>query len=429
MHIFFSGIGGAGIGPLALLAKQAGYAVSGSDRRESQYIHYLRSQGITTISIDQSEAAIARVHGEHPIDWYVYSSAVSIENPDAPELVFCRQHGIRMSKRDELLNEILSQKDLKLIAIAGTHGKTTTTAMTVWLAKQIQLPISYSVPAKLTFGQMGEFDPESRYFIYECDEYDHNFLAFHPQVSLITGIDWDHPDIFPTREAYYQAFRDFLTQSHWAVLWQSDVERLSHRPQPADIVLHEGDPAIEENFHLPGVVNRRNAWLVAWALHRLTDRPMSELVNHLNRFPGVARRFEMISPGLYSDYAHTPPKIRGALQTAQEVAGDNVVVVYEGIHNSRQHFIRDELAHMFDHVKQVYIVPTYLGREDNSLELLTPDKLKAILSPTAQAHTVTAELNVQLKNAIESHISQGDIVVCLSAGGGDSLDEWIRTHF
>lgn len=85
MHIFFSGIGGTGIGPLAIIAHQAGHTVSGSDKQDSQYIHYLRGHGISDIHIGQSEEQIREVHEQSPIDWYVFSSAVAIEQPDAPE--------------------------------------------------------------------------------------------------------------------------------------------------------------------------------------------------------------------------------------------------------------------------------------------------------------------------------------------------------
>ena len=133
MHIYFSGIGGTGIGPLALVAKQAGYTVSGSDKQMSNYIEYLQEQGITDIHIGQSADEIKAIDQKQKIDWFVYSSALPMENPNHPELKYCEENGIRTSKRDELLNKILEDKQLKLIAIAGTHGKTTTTALTVWL--------------------------------------------------------------------------------------------------------------------------------------------------------------------------------------------------------------------------------------------------------------------------------------------------------
>lgn len=429
MHIFFSGIGGTAIGPLALIAKQAGYEVSGSDKQDSQYIQYLKKHGITDVSIGQSHEDIERVHTQSPIDWFVYTSALPIEQPNAPELVFCKSHNIKMSKRDELINKILQDTNLKLIAIAGTHGKTTTTAMTIWLFKQLRIPVSYSVGAKISFGEMGEYNSKSEFFIYEADEFDRNFLAFRPFISLITGIDWDHPDIYPTRESYNDAFHEFLGQSDQAILWSQDVERLDLSTTSTQTILDESDTDIDEKLSLPGLVNRQNAWIVANAVHKLTSIPLERLLTELNDFPGVSRRFEQISPNLYTDYAHTPPKIRGALQLGHEVAGNDVVVIYEGLHNTRQHFIKDELFNLFDNVKKLYIVPSYLAREDKRLALLTPNNLRDLLSPEAQAHTEASQLDNILAQSILTHLANGELVLCLTAGGGGSLDEWLRKTF
>lgn len=430
MHIYFSGIGGTGIGPLSLIAHQAGFAVSGSDKQQSSYITYLKEHGVTAVHIGQTYEQIAQVHAQHSIDWYVYSSAVTKEQGELPpELHFCQDHGIKATKRDEFLNFVLHEKHLKMLAIAGTHGKTTTTAMAVWLFRQLGLPESHSVAAKMSFAEMGQYDPQSEYFIYEADEYDQNFLAFHPHSTIITGIDWDHPDVFPTRESYVAAFTKFLGQSEHVVIWDTDVARLGVTLGDKYTEIHEADPAINQKLHLPGLVNRRDAWTVAHLVHRLTGKPLDELLRHLDRFPGVGRRFEQIAPGIISDYAHTPPKIRGALQMAHEVAGDNVVVVYEGLHNTRQHFIKDELRTLFTGVKKLYIVPSYLAREDRSLALLGPADLKQLMNPEIQAYTEPSALDDTLDHRIREHVQAGDLVLCITAGGGNSLDEWLRQRF
>lgn len=428
MHIFFSGIGGAGIGPLALVAQQAGYTVSGSDKQDSQYIEYLKKHGVTDIHIGQTYAQIAAVHDEHAIDWYVHSSAVAIEQPNSPEFVFCRDQHIQMSKRDGLLTQILDEKKLKLMAIAGTHGKTTTTAMAIWLLQRLDIPESHILPAKSSYTEMGRYDAASEYFVYECDEYNRNFLSFEPELSLITGIDWDHPDIYPTREEYYAAFREFLEQSDQSFIWSADLERLGMEATDTITVLDEDEPAIAA-ISLPGLVNRQNAWLVAQGVASITGKPIEELIAHLEKFPGVARRFEQIIPGLYSDYAHTPPKIQGALQLAHEIAGDDVVVVYEGLHNTRQHFIREELVHLFDGVKKLYIVPSYLAREDENLKLLTPEDLKMIVASDVRDRTEAVNIGKDLHEKILQAVKNDETVLCLSAGGGGSLDEWLRKEF
>jgi len=416
------------MGPLALIAKQAGYEVSGSDKQPSQYIDYLKAHDVERIHVGQTAEQIAAVHKAIPIDWLVYTSAVPMEDPNHPELVFAKENSIKTSKRDELTNKIISDKGLKLITIAGTHGKTTTTAMAVWLFKQLGVPISYSVGAKVSFGDMGAYDPKSQYFILEADEFDRNFLSFHPYMSLITGIDWDHPDIYPSRDEYYQAFRQFIDQSEHAALWQSDVKRLDHKPTDHQMVLDDDDPRINQ-IKLTGQVNRQNAWLTANSLLPILNEPAEKLAKLLNDFPGLSRRFEEIAPGLYSDYAHTPGKIRGALQMAHEAGGNNVVVVYEGLHNLRQHFIKEELKNLFDDVKHLYIVPSYLAREDQNLKLLAPADLLNMLSDKSRRHAETTQLDNKLKQSIQKQLDDKNLVLCLTAGGGGSLDEWLRQQF
>jgi UDP-N-acetylmuramate--alanine ligase len=418
MHIYFSGIG-AGTGPLALLAYQAGYSVTCSDKQDHEYLNYLKKHGIENISIGQTKENIESINIKNPIDWLVYSSAVEIENPNHPELVFARENNIKYTKRDELINKILEDSEQKMIAIAGTHGKTTTTAMTIWLFKQLGIPVSYSLGAKLSFGDMSEFNKDAYFFVYEADEYDRNFLSFNPEISIIPGIDYDHPDIYPTRADYYQAFVDFLNQSQDIYAHKVDMDKIGLKSN--DITINES------SFTIPGLVNRQNAQLVVQALHDTSNVSTERLVELMNAFPGVSRRFERIVDGVYSDYAHTPEKIRGALQMALEVAGDDVVVVYEGLHNTRQHFIKKDLLNLFEGIKKLYIAPSYLAREDESLEMLTPEKLCEMTRAPARREPV--QLDEKLKNIITKHVNDGDMVLCLSAGGGRSLDEWLRKEF
>lgn len=425
MHIYFSGIGGTGIGPLALIAHQAGYQVSGSDKQDSDYIAYSRSQGLENIHIGQTAEAIQAVHDQQPIDWIVYSSSVHMESPDHPELQFAQANGIRCTKRDEFLSELLQQTGQKMIAIAGTHGKTTTTAMTVWALQQLGVVASHLLPAKTSFTDMGHFNPQAEYFVYEADEYDRNFLSYTPALSMIAGIAYDHPDIYPTPDEYHSAFREFINRSEHTSIWKSDAQRIS--VDSSEKVLVVADDNDLSSFSLAGEVNRRNAFLLATTLEYQLGLDKSELVEVLNRFPGVQRRFEQIAPNIYSDYAHTPEKIQGAIQLAREVATNKLVIIYEGLHNTRQHFIRDQLTNLFAGANELIIVPSYRAREDESLEDLTPAKLVEI---TQQPTTRTpAVLDESLKQTIQQHADAGDLVLCLTAGGGNSLDEWLRKEF
>ncbi|MFO0882141.1 MAG: Mur ligase domain-containing protein [Candidatus Saccharimonadales bacterium] len=424
MHIYFSGIGGTGIGPLALIAHQAGYTVSGSDKQTSQYTHYLEKHGIA-LHIGQTEDQINAVHEQQPIDWLVYSSALPLENPQHPELVFAQDHGIHTSKRDECLNKILADKGLHMIAAAGTHGKTTTTAMLIWLFLQQHVPLSYSVGAKISFGDMGLYDPSSTFFAYECDEFDKNFLQFNPEISIISSVDWDHHEIYPTREAYIEAFRQFINQSSYTYLYKHDAEYLGVVDQSNVAVIDDNDTLLD-SITLAGTHNRRNARLVVAAVARALHMDETMLVQVISSFPGVSRRFEQIVPRLYSDYAHTPEEIAATLQLAGELS-DNVVVVYEPLTDRRQHYMKDAYRTIFEQAEAVYWLPSYLAREDSTQQILTPDELVANLSEAT--HASVAQKDDKLKEVISSALEAGKTVLCLAGGGGGSLDEWVRQNF
>jgi UDP-N-acetylmuramate--alanine ligase len=422
MHIYFCGIGGAGIGPLAMIAYHAGYTVSGSNNIDNDYLKYLRKHGIDNIDIESGSELMATRHANIPIDWVVYSSALPKENPDHPLLRFANENNIKCTKRDEFIVDFLQKKNLKMIAVAGTHGKSTTTAMMIWTFKQLGLPVSYNVGAKLSFGEMGEYDPKSEYFVYECDEYDRNFLSYHPTLSLVTGVAWDHHDIYPTPENYDQAFLDFFAQSEQTILWKEDSDRLAY---PASKMIVEDDPNVGL-ITLNGLVNRQNAWQVVTAANMLLGTDVSTLIEIINRFPGLSRRFELLAPNIYTDYAHTYEKIRGAIQGALEINPD-VVIVYEGLHNRRQHFMlaRGQYSDMFEGVSKIYWIPSYLAREDPNERLLSPAELITHLPNPSIAEQ--AELNDQLLSDIHIEADSGKLILCITAGGGKSLDEWLRT--
>jgi UDP-N-acetylmuramate--alanine ligase len=431
MNIFISGIGGAGMGPLAEIAHQADHFVAGSDKQDSSYITYLRDHGVSDINIGQSVDNIAHVHAETPIDWLVYSSAVILESPDAPELKFARDHGIRVSKRDELLNFILDEKKLDMIAIAGTHGKTTTVAMTVFLMQAIGQPISYLLPAKTSFADMGKYDPESKYFIYEADEFDRNFLAFRPAISLISGVAYDHQDIFPTREDYRAAFREFIDQSAQTFLWQNDADDLELSESAAVRILDQENQQVDQ-IKILGHYNRLDAWLVANAVHEITGEPLEKLTEILAKFSGLSRRMERIAPNLYSDYAHTPEKIVGAMSVAREMAGETgqkLVVIYEPLTNQRQHYMIDDYKGVFEGADKLYWIPSYLAREPQGLQILMPVELIKHLDDKAKEVAEPAEMNDGLRKKIDEHLSRGDLVVAMTGGGGNSLDYWLRENF
>jgi UDP-N-acetylmuramate--alanine ligase len=429
MHVYFSGIGGAGIGPLALIAKEAGYEVSGSDAKDSQYIDYLKRHGITDINIGQTDGQINNTNIEKPIDWFVYTSALGHTHP---ELEYARRKGIKATKRDEFLTQIIKEKNLKLVAIAGTHGKTTTTAMAVWAFQQLGAHPSYSVGAKTSFGDMGHYEAGGQYFIYEADEFDRNFLAFSPFFSIISGVAYDHQEIYPTEEDYRQAFRQFLDQSQRAILWRGDLKKLGLSENDEKYTIEDEDNAAIANIKLPGLYNRQDAWLVAKAVFQVLGVTLEQAIEVMDKFPGLSRRFEQIVPNLYSDYAHTPEKIRGGMSVAMEVAAKNnqkVVVIYEPLTNRRMHYTAKDHHDVFEGASDIYWVPSYLAREDPNQRVLTPEELVKNLSPQLQIIAHPSYLDSSLKKEIQKHLAQGDLIIAMSGGGGGSLDEWLRKEF
>lgn len=409
MNIYFSGIGGVGIGPLAEIAHDAGYDVVGSDREDSLMMNALQKRSITITTV-QDGAFLREQHEKSPIDWFVYTSAL----PDNhPELVQARELGIRTAKRDELLAHIIKEKNLKLIAIAGTHGKTTTTGMVVWLAKYFGVPVSYSIGTTLSWGPSGRYIPGSEYFVYECDEFDRNFLHFHPYVSLVTSVEHDHPDTYPTAEDYDKAFRQFALQSESLFSWRE----LAHVFGETDTITYLDE--VSPYVRLHGEHNRRNASLVLAALEQF-GLPAKYAADGINKFPGTNRRFEKLADNLYSDYGHTPTEIAATLQMARELS-DHVILVYQPHQNVRQHEVKDHYTDaVFANAETVYWLPTYLSRENLDLAILSPDDLSKHVS-----NVIVTDLDDTLWQTINEARAQGKMVLCMGAG---TIDGWIRAH-
>jgi UDP-N-acetylmuramate--alanine ligase len=429
MHIYFSGLGGVAIGPLALIAQDAGYDVSGSDLRATRLTKMIEARGIK-VHIGQDGSQIASVQAQHPIDWLVISSAVP---SDHPEVLFAKEHGIKISKRAELINFILQEKQLNLVAISGTHGKTTTTAMLTWLIEhyntQEPLPVSYSIGTSLRFGPNGRFQPGSRYFVYECDEYDRNMLAFKPYLSALTNIDYDHPDIYPTRQDYQDAFRQFAAQSERINLWEEDRER-ARIDHPAMTVLKATDVPGIDMLRLPGKHMRQNAWQAIQSFKELfpEQTELDHLIEVMNDFPGTDRRFELLlkttnDARVYTDYAHHPTEIKATLQMAHEL-NNHVIVVYQPHQNTRQHEIKDEYTNAFAEAAHVYWLPTYITRENETLEVLTPRQLISHLNNPQIAEP--AEMDQLLIDSLKDELAKGSLILFMGAG---TIDEWARAHF
>ena len=416
MNIYFSGIGGVGIGPLAMIAHDAGYKIFGSDSTKSLTTDQLEKAGVE-ISFDQSGKNLADIHKQHHIDWLVHTAALPENHP---ELLFAKENNIKTSKRDELLSEIIKAHNLKLIAVAGTHGKTTTTGMIIWLLKQLKIPVSYSIGTTISFGPIGKFDPDSKYFVYECDEFDRNMLHFEPFLSIITNVSYDHSDTYPTKQDYDQAFKQFARQSQGVIGWKATAKMLEDQPNVTLLDEPHANP-----IKLAGEHNRQNAFLAMVGLltyvPEVEEKQMLDLVEIFESFPGTDRRFEKLADGIYSDYGHHPEEIKATLQMAKEIA-KKVVLIYQPHQNIRQHEIKDQYTDTMNLADQIFWLPTYLSREDPKLKILSPKELTEKLE---NKNVTFIDFDDQSWQKIIDTKTKDTILLFMGAG---AIDGWARKH-
>ena len=441
MQIYISGISGTGLGPLALMARDAGIAVCGSDLSEGAITSELfRKEIEMEIGPEAQNGDFLRKQFESgKVDWFVYTSALP---DDHPELVLARELGIRISKRDELIAYLVDKLGLKMVAVAGTHGKTTTTAMITWTALNLGLPVSYLVGTTLPFAEAGTYDSKSSFLIYEADEYDKNFLHFSPWLSVITTVSYDHPDIYPTKLDYLRAFSQFESQSE-NVIRGRELEGKAVKQNAETIDL-------ASKFSLAGKARRYDASLAMQAVFEMAEEVDFEfagenlingnksyagrkidadlIIEILKDFPGVGRRFDRIAELVYSDYGHHPEEIAATIQMAREEAKrlglTKVAVVYEPHQNVRQHEIKDDYKDAFSGADKLFWLPTFLVREDPNLEIIAPEDFIKGLSNSEIGEA--AEMGDKLAKKLKQLRSDGYLILLMTAGPADS---WFRKVF
>ena len=381
--------------------------VCGSDLEEGAIYDELKHAGIE-VKIGEQDGEFLQEKIEEGLDWFVYTSALP---KDHPELVLAKGAGVKCTKRDDLTAYLVDELGLKMVAVAGTHGKTTTTAMIAWAALELYLPVSYIVGTTLGFARSGSYKPGDQYFVYEADEYDRNFLKYHPWLAVIPTISYDHPDIYPTEDDYKKAFLQFKSQSKKVIAGEF----------------------LDSDFELAGEVRRKDAGLAFLAVREiLNDLGLtvdeSKIRQILNEFPGVGRRFERICNGLYSDYAHHPEEIAATMEIAQEecerLHKRGIVVVYQPHQNTRQYEVREEYHDAFEGADKIYWLPTFLTRENPDLPVLTPQDLaKELKNKDAVS---LADLSKGLETAVRNDLRDGYLVVLMTAG---PADKWLRKRF
>jgi UDP-N-acetylmuramate--alanine ligase len=364
-RLHFIGIGGAGMSGLALVCARLGAAVTGSDRADSSYMERLRAVGLDPIV---GHDASNLPEGAE----VVVSTAIGEDNP---ELALARERGIEPIHRGQLLAELCAEK--RLIAIAGTHGKTTTTAMTAWALRALGAD-----PAFFVGGEVPGLGPdgsaanagwgEGEWVVAEADESDASFLRLHPEVAVVTNVEMDHHARWGSLADLHEAFADFAAPARGVVRPVDEEMPFLERAGEETVRFDSTAPGPELALAVPGEHNRRNARAALAAL-QLAGFEVEAAGEALAGFRGVHRRLELKgSRGpvhIYDDYAHHPTEVRAALSALREPGPSRLVAVFQPHLYSRTKAFADEFGAALTLADEVVVLDVYPAREEPVGEL------------------------------------------------------------
>lgn len=446
MNIHLVGIGGFGLSAIARVLLGKGYRVSGSDQQANELTAELAAAGATIYQDHKAE----QVAGA---DVVLISSAIPAENP---EVVAAREAGIPLVKRADFLGALMA--GTHGIAVAGSHGKTTTTGMLAQILIKAGFDPSVIVggvlPSLGTNGRAGQ----GEYFVIEADEYDHMFLGLRPQTAVVTSVEHDHPDLFPTADIYRQAFQDFISllPSGGRLVVCSDDEGVStliretelsgvsvltyglgtadwqaldlrvNQLGGIDFLVQKGPEMVGlARLRIPGEHNVRNA-LAAIAVCSELGVDFSVIRKELAEFGGIGRRFQMVGEvgdvTIVDDYAHHPTEIQATLAAArQRFPGRRIWAVWQPHTFSRTRLLLPEFATSFADADRVVLLDIYGSRETNNLGLDADAVLEAIKHPGAH-HAGGME---DATTYILDRVRPGDVVLTLTAGDGNLVGQWV----
>lgn len=457
-HVHFIGIGGTGLSAIARLLLEKGEVVSGSDRQMSTLAQAVAAAG-AHLTIGH---AAENVSGA---DLVVRSSAIPDTNV---EVQAARAAGIPVLKRAEFLTRLL--EDHQVIAVAGTHGKTTTTSMIAWMLTAMGLDPSYivgSIPTNL--GSNAHYG-HSATFVIEADEYDRMFLGLSPAIAVVTNIEHDHPDCYPTAEDFWQAFSEFTGRllpggpllacgddagarrllraangrgqavrsygfNRWMGMPGPDYFAVDLAPDPLGgfsftvfsnpLADSEGSLLARLTLQVPGRHNVSNA-LAALAVADLLGLPIEDAAHALEEYRGAGRRFEQRGEAdgilVVDDYAHHPTEIKATLAAARlRYPQRRIVAVWQPHTYSRTRMLFDDFASAFDDADLVLITEVYPAREPLPADGFSSRQfLKAVPRPEVY-------FAPDLPQAVEmllARLQPEDLLLVLSAGDAD----WISTQ-
>jgi UDP-N-acetylmuramate--alanine ligase len=447
-RIHLIGIGGTGLSAIARVLLESGTTVTGSDRADSPFVRNLRAAGVT-VTIGHRPENVARA------DLVVRSSAIPDDNP---EVVAARAAGIPVLKRSDFLGSLMAGKTG--VAVAGTHGKTTTTAMIAWILTALQQDPTYIVGGVLAQTGVNAHAGKGSAFIIEADEYERMFLGLKPTIEVVTNVEHDHPDCYPTAADFQAAFVDFVkllpaggtlvacAEDQGAASLIASAEKLgkhvvSYGIRPtvtAGLVMLDNysevvslndrggmtfsasilSHSISVALQVPGRHNVRNA-LAALTVTQLLGLPLDGAARALGEFTGTGRRFEVRGEAdgitVIDDYAHHPSEIRATLSAARSrYPQRRIWAVWQPHTYSRTQALFDQFAAAFDDANEVVVTEIYPSREP--IQAYSAETLvKAMQHPSA--HFIAGLSDVS--NYLLTHLHHGDVVLVLSAGDADQV--------
>lgn len=420
MIIFCSGIGGIGLSAYASLQKAAGHDVSGSDANDSALVQRLRADGIP-VSLSQDGSALP-----DGCELFVYSEAIT---PDAPERRLARERGIRSISYFAAVGEI--SKGKKLIAVSGTHGKSSTTAMVARLLIEAGFDPTVVVGTKLRELDGRNFrDGKSEWFVLEACEYRRSFHYLSPAIALVTNVDGDHFDAYKDLEEYQQSFVEFLKllPPDGPVITHASVPDLKRVAEASGRPLLDADGYELPALKTPGLHMQQNAQLVL-RLAELIGIPEGQAREILAGFAGTWRRLEEVGTRpdgvtVVDDYAHHPVEIRASLQAIRSgYPGRRIVVAFQPHTHDRTLKLYDDFLTCFQGGADLIVVPNvYAARVgSDSAKVDLPRFMEDLRKGSGIEVIDGRSLDETLRLLSEEILKPGDVVVTMGAGDITSL--------
>ena len=427
-HVHFVGVGGIGMSGLARIMAAWGYRVTGTDSHRSELIDQLAAEGIaTTIGHDDTANAAAA-------DLVVATAALRSTNP---ELLAASVAGVRTVKRAELLGLLANAR--RTIAVAGSHGKSTTSGMLVSALTHLRQDPSYAVGAVVGTSGTNAAPGEGELMVVEADEYDHSFLWIKPAVAIVTNIDFDHPDIYPDQAAYDHAYLRFLagvpadgtivanvddagTRRVLAdaagvfarVIWVGRSETSSWRLDGDQLTTSKGERLTLE-LQVAGSHNQLNAAMATAALDAV-GIPPADAARAIGAFTGVGRRFEpkgdVAGVTVVDDYAHHPVEIAATLAAARgRFPNRRLWAVFQPHTYSRTKLLLDDFARALDGADAIVLLDIYPARETDTLGVSSRQIAGRMARPPLEVRR-PADAAATLAERVED----GDVVLTMGAG-------------